>query len=222
MAIIAGTDSGEDIFGFDENDDIYGYDGDDDIFGYDGDDDIYGGLDDDWVAAGFGDDRVFGQSGHDDLYGQAGQDDLYGQSGNDDLYGQSGNDWLIGGTGSDRLTGGSGADTFFITRGTSGTTSGTGDVIRDWDARFDFVDMPIRGTSANYGEASTDETTIAGAAAEANFEYADLGLNHVFLFNSEIDRGFLLSDLNNDTVFETGVVLHRRGLASDFSRFDII
>jgi hypothetical protein len=222
MALIYGTVLDDDLFGFDEDDEIYGYDGDDDIYGYAGDDDLFGGFGSDWFAAGFGADVVYGQSGNDDLYGQAGQDDLYGGSGHDDLYGGSGNDWLIGGTGSDRLAGGSGSDRFFVTRGTSGTTSGTADVITDWNAAFDFVDMPIRGTSANYGEASTNATTIAGAAAEVEFEYSDLGLNHIFLFNSEVDRGFLLSDLNNDTVFETGVVLNKAGFATDFSYFDII
>ena len=231
MAFIYGTEFDDDLFGFNEDDDIYGYGGEDDIYGYAGDDDIFGGSGDDWVAAGFGndwiaagfgDDVVYGQGGNDDLYGQAGQDDLYGGSGRDDLYGGSGNDWLIGGTGSDRLAGGSGADRFIFTRGSSGIQSFSADVIVDWNPAYDFVDMPIRGTSANYGEAMTDETSIAGAAAEVNFDYPDLGLNHVFLFNSEIDRGFLLSDLNNDTVFETGVVLNKRGYASDFSYLDII
>jgi len=213
MAFIQGTDLDDDIFGFDEDDDIYGYAGDDDIFG---------GFGDDWVAAGFGADVVYGQSGNDDLYGQAGQDDLYGGSGNDALYGGSGNDWLIGGSGRDYLAGGSGADRFVFTRGSSGISSFTADVIADWNGAYDFVDMPIRGTAANYVEASTAVTTISGAAAEAEYWYSDLGVNHVFLYNSTIDRGFLLSDLNNDTVFETGVVLKKAGYASDFSYFDII
>ena len=38
---------------------------------------------------------------------------------------------------------------------------------------------------------------------------------------SDTDRGFLVSDLNADGYFETGVVLKNAGLASDM-RFDYI
>jgi Ca2+-binding RTX toxin-like protein len=222
MAFVYGTDFAEDIFGFDEDDNIYGYGGDDDAFGYAGADDIYTGAGDDWVAAGLGDDLVYGQSGDDILYGQTHDDDLYGGSGADDLFGGSGNDFLIGGTGSDYLAGGSGADRYVVTRGTSGISSKTADVIADWNPAFDFVDMPIRGTFDNYAEGATTASTIAAAADDAEYWYSDLGVNHVFLYNSVIDRGFLLSDLNNDTVFETGMVLNKRGYASDFSYLDII
>lgn len=222
MAIIDGTDWDDDLFGFDTHDDIYGYGGDDVIYGYGGDDDIYGGSHNDWIAGGYGADRLFGQSGHDDLYGQAGQDDLYGGSGHDDLYGGSGNDWLIGGTGSDYLAGGSGSDRFFFSRGTSGLSTQTADVIADWNGAYDVVDMTIRGTFTNYRETSTTATSVGAAAAVADWWYSDADVNHVFLYNSDLDRGFLISDLNNDGVFETGVVLKKAGYASDFSYLDIL
>jgi hypothetical protein len=44
----------------------------------------------------------------------------------------------------------------------------------------------------------------------------------VFLHNPSIDTGFLISDLNGDGAFDTGVVLKRAGYASDFDFFNIV
>jgi hypothetical protein len=44
----------------------------------------------------------------------------------------------------------------------------------------------------------------------------------VFLYNSDLDRGFVVSDLNADGLFDTGVVLRNAGLASDMSYLYII
>ncbi len=44
----------------------------------------------------------------------------------------------------------------------------------------------------------------------------------MFLFNPDTDKGFLLSDLNADGFFETGVVLRNAGLASDMNYLLII
>ncbi len=43
----------------------------------------------------------------------------------------------------------------------------------------------------------------------------------MFLYNPKTDTGYLLSDLNNDDIFETGVVLTGTGAASQFSFQDI-
>ncbi|MFC1458708.1 hypothetical protein [Microvirga arabica] len=79
--------------------------------------------------------------------------------------------------------------------------------------------MTIRGTSRNYREVETDALSIATAASDADFLYRDTNVRHVFLFNPDTDKGFLISDLNADGYFETGVVLKNAGLASDM-RFD--
>jgi hypothetical protein len=82
--------------------------------------------------------------------------------------------------------------------------------------------MTIKGTSPNYREVSTDATSIATATSDADYLYGDTSVRHVFLFNSDIDRGFLVSDLNADGFFETGVVLKNAGLASDMSYLFIV
>jgi len=230
MAAIYGDDFDDDIDGFDTLDIIYGYDGDDLIYGWAGDDDIWGGYDHDTIYGGFGDDYIIGGAGHDDLYGGADFDDLYGGSGLDYLSGGSGldllsggsdGDLLSGGTGRDTLIGGSGEDEFIFKKGDSGLTTSTVDTITDWNRFSDSIDMTIKGTSRNYREIDTDAASIATAASDANYAYGNKSVRHVFLYNTDIDRGFLVSDLNADGRFETGVVLKNAGFASDM-RYDYI
>jgi Ca2+-binding RTX toxin-like protein len=221
MAKIYGDDFDDDIDGFSSSDIIYGYDGDDLIYGWDGHDDIYGGYDHDTIYGGNGDDYLSGSSGYDDLYGGAGWDDLYGGSGLDYLSGGSGEDLLSGGTGRDTLSGGTGEDYFVFKKGESGLTTSTADTITDWNRSYDFIDVAIKGTSRNYREVNTDANSISTAASDADYLYGDTSIRHVFLFNPDTDRGFLVSDLNGDGRFDTGVVLKNAGLASDM-RYDYI
>jgi Ca2+-binding RTX toxin-like protein len=222
MPTIYGDDFNDDIDGFDTSDIIYGYSGDDRIDGWYGHDDIYGDWGHDMIYGGFGDDYLIGGAGHDDLFGGADFDDLYGGSGLDYLSGGTGDDLLSGGTGRDTLIGGTGEDEFVFKRGDSGLSTSTADTITDWNRSFDFIDMTIKGTKSNYREINTDARSIATAASDADFVYGDTNVRHVFLLNPDIDRGFLVSDLNADGVFETGVVLKNAGLASDMSYLYII
>jgi len=222
MATFYGTNFDDDIGGSYYSDVIYGYDGDDLIYGYDGHDDIYGGYGHDTISGGYGDDYLSGGSGDDDLYGGSGFDDLYGGSGYDYLSGGAGDDLLSGGTGRDTLSGGSGEDVFVFTRGTSGLSSSTADIITDWNRSYDWIDMTIKGTSTNYREMSTSATSISSAAYQADYWYGDTSVRHVFLYNSSTDKGYLVSDLNADGLFETGVVLNKAGLASDMSYLYIV
>jgi Ca2+-binding RTX toxin-like protein len=222
VATFYGTDFDDNIGGTYDAETILGYDGDDLIAGDDGDDDIYGSYGHDTIYGGYGADDLIGGSGHDDLYGNAGFDDLYGGSGLDYLSGGSGDDLLSGGTGRDTLVGGSGEDVFVFTRGSSGTSTSTADTITDWNKYYDSVDMTVKGTAANYREVNTDAASMSAAADDADYWYGDTGVRHVFLYNSDIDRGFLVSDLNGDGLFETGVVLKHAGLASDMSYHYII
>ena len=221
MATIYGDDFDDDLDGFDTSDIIYGYSGNDLLYGWDGADNIYGDWGSDEIDGGFGDDYLIGGAGHDDLYGGADWDDLYGGSGLDYLSGGTGDDLLSGGTGRDTLIGGTGEDEFVFKRGDSGLTTSTADTITDWNRSFDFIDMTIKGTSRNYREVETDALSIATAASDATYLHGHSSVRHVFLFNPDTDKGFLVSDLNADGFFETGVVLKNAGLASDM-RYDFI
>ncbi len=226
MAIIYGTNRNDDlfgdVFGYPENDLIYGFGGSDLLDGGYRNDDLDGGTGNDALYGYFGDDILFGQAGNDALYGEAGWDDLYGGAGNDSLRGGSGDDLLNGGTGKDNLWGDAGSDLFDFSRGASGITTATADVIRDWNAAQDWVGMPIIGTARNYRETSTRATSIEAAAAQAESTYTDPRIAHVFLYNSGTNTGYLVSDLDRDNRFETGVVLNNAGRASDFNYSFII
>ena len=60
------------------------------------------------------------------------------------------------------------------------------------------------------------------AVAQANSWFPDPSVQHVFLHNPYIDKGFLISDVNRDGAFDTAIVLNKAGYASDFSYFDIV
>jgi Ca2+-binding RTX toxin-like protein len=222
MAIIDGTDFDDDLYGFASSDDIEGYFGDDLIYGYGGNDDLYGGGDHDSINGGLGNDYLSGGSGDDDLYGSSGHDDLYGGSGLDYLSGGSGDDLLSGGSGRDTLIGGTGEDLFVFTKGTSGLSTSTVDTITDWNRVYDSIDMTVRGTAGNYREAKTSATSIGSALIRAEDLFPSASIKHVFLYNSKTDTGYLVSDLNSDGQFDTGVVLRNAGLASDMSYTYII
>jgi Ca2+-binding RTX toxin-like protein len=217
LAIAAGGD-----------DHVVGNGGDDVLKGNGGKDTLDGGSGEDTLGGGAGADLLFGGDGSDNLSG-GGADDtlnggdeadrLNGGKGNDRLLGGDGDDVLNGGQGKDSLKGDSGSDTFSFLLGDSGITRSTADVITDWDFTFDHINTPVAGTAANYAEAATDARSINGAAAFAEKTFTDPDIVHAFVYNHASDTGFLLSDLDKDGTFETGVVLHGAGSAAsmDFS-----
>nr|WP_246812311.1 hypothetical protein [Microvirga sp.] len=113
-------------------------------------------------------------------------------------------------------------DVFVFDRGSSEIRTTSSDTIADWNPSVDWLDMSIRGTSTNYREASTTAASIAAAAAQAESTFTSASVAHVFLYNPTADRGYLLSDLNNDNRFETGVVLRGSGSAGDMSYLFIV
>jgi Ca2+-binding RTX toxin-like protein len=129
-------------------------------------------------------------SASDYLFGGAGADYLNGGGGNDYLNGGIGNDHLWGGTGSDALVGGYDyyTDYFHFNQGDSNSSTAEADHIWDWNVAYDYIDMPIAGTAANYAEAQTWWTTVEGA--EWQVEHTSLiNEDHVFLYNVGTDTG---------------------------------
>ncbi len=67
---------------------------------------------------------------------------MFGFGGNDTIDGGAGQDFIVGGAGKDILTGGANADRFWYFATTdSGVTAATRDVIKDFDASLDFIDL---------------------------------------------------------------------------------
>jgi Ca2+-binding RTX toxin-like protein len=238
--ILVGTLTDDSIHGFGGDDDLYGRAGDDRIdggSGFDilfggnghdtldggaGPDDLYGGSGSDVLAGGSGFNFMFGEAGADRLQGGSDFDNLYGGAGQDTLAGGGSDDLLAGGPGMDRLAGGAGIDLFAFGRGDSGITTATADTITDWRAASDLIHMTIPGTPANYREGGTAATSIEAAAAEAEARFPGQSIVHVFLYNSQADTGYLLSDLNRDHLFDTGIVMSHAGHAADLSYLYII
>lgn len=194
---------------------------------------FHGGYGNDTFWGGNGGEYVYGGDHNDQLYGMNGNDYLNGNEGNDSLIGGNGRDQLYAGTGSDRLSGGSEADTldggfdtstdyFQFTRGDSNAVTGQADTIHNWDVRYDYIDSTIAGTSSNYREAATSFTSIDNARWQVENTSSLRTGDHVLLYNAQTDTGYLLSDLDRNFTFETGVVIKGAGAASDMNWSDII
>ena len=191
-----------------------------------------GGGGNDYFLGASAADTAYGGSGNDELRGYSGNDYLNGGTGADNLYGGSGTDTLVGDTGSDHLYGGAGRDylwggtagyrdDFHFAKGDSNSDSWSADTIYDWNRSYDYIDSSIAGTSSNYGEAATSATSIEGARYQV--EHSSLrSEDHAFVYNAGTDTGYLLSDLDRNYTFETGVIIRGAGSASDMSHSDII
>lgn len=147
------------------NDRLLGGEGDDRLLGGDGDDSLWGGPGVNYLHGGAGQDRLQGDALSDTLVGDAGNDLMLGGGGRDLLSGGVGNDTLWGGADADNLTGGDGADLLigeagadtlaggtgadvfrFVTRQDAGTGAGA-DVIADFAAGIDRLDLRALGLS---------------------------------------------------------------------------
>jgi hypothetical protein len=87
---------------------------------------------------------------------------------------------------------------------------------------YDYIDMSIAGTAYNYAERATSATYIDAARYQVEHDSALRLEDHVFLYNPSTDTGYLLSDLDRNFSFETGVILRGAGSASDLNYSDII
>lgn len=155
---LIGTPGANDIFsqGASTADRLFLLGGDDTAHAGPGNDTVLGGAGNDSVRASNGDDRVYGGTGNDTLWGENDDDLLNGEAGDDWLHGNTGNDTIIGGTGADTLevgtgrdilTGGDGSgpdlsvDTFRFISTLDSATGGQRDVIRDFEAGIDLIDL---------------------------------------------------------------------------------
>ena len=154
----------------------------------------------DTVTVPIGEKAWHALGGNDALTGTSSRDALYGDSGNDTLTGNGGNDTLIGGAGTDVLIGGTGADYFqFDKTSDIGKTSGSRDIIKDWNPAADYIDL--RGIDAN-SSASGNNAFSFVATAGLSFSGAKGELRWVQQNNSGIanDKTLVSGDVNGDKV----------------------
>lgn len=222
--ILYGNDYNNTQYGSNYADSIYGYGGNDTQYGFYGNDYLSGGSGNDYQNGGYDNDSLYGSFGNDTQYGSYGNDYLSGGSGYDYLNGGSGVDTLVGGTNADSLVGGydTSTDYFRFAQGDSNSYSGGADTIYDWNVSYDYIDSSIAGNSYNYAEASTWSTSIDSARYQVESSSTLRVEDHVFLYNSSTDTGYLLSDLDSNYSFETGVVIRGAGSSYDMNYSDII
>ena len=104
-------------------------------------------------------DVIVGSSGNDTIsvatlsanLGTATPTFVYGRTGNDTLIGSgmTGNLWFVGGGGADKMTGGSGVNTY-VYDSTSDSTSSVMDIITNFKASVDRIDLTGLGTALQY------------------------------------------------------------------------
>ena len=151
---------------------------------------------------------------------------ITGNSGNNVLKGTAGSDDIYGFRGADKLTGGGGTDYFNFAINESKASVGQADTITDWNHRQDYIDSSIAGTAGSYAEVFSPGgiffgvNNISQARSLVENSNALSANDHVFVYNGR--DGYLLSDLNHNGTFETGVVLLGAGSASDMTWSDII
>lgn len=194
------------FFGGRGNDSFIGDSGVDTALGGDNNDNLHGWGNNDYMRGDAGDDILFGDSGRDIVIGDGGRDDLYGGTEQDSLWG--GTDYF--------------ADYFHVAKGESNAIVGQHDIIYDWNRAYDYIDTSLKGTSTNYTETWTTGATMANVRAKVEHSSFLSKFDHVFLYNEQTDTGYLLSDLDSNYTFETGVEIKGAGSAYDMNWFDIV
>ena len=114
------------------NDVTIGLGANDTLRGGNGADSLYGGTENDLLLGG---------AQADALYGDMGSDALYGGFGNDRFYGGAQADFLQGGLGRDVLRGGAAGDTFYFASAAEASANGQRDLIADFTAGLDQIDL---------------------------------------------------------------------------------
>ena len=186
---------------------LFGEGGADQLYGKDGNDMLDGGTDADLLFGGTGGDQMLGRAGADVMNGDEGEDWLLGAVGNDTVSGGEGDDTLIGGLGRDSMTGGTEADTFvFRNIADSGNTAQTRDIITDFEAGLDVLDLAI--VDAVAGVAGNQAFSFLGTGA---FTGAAGQLRYYLSGNTLIVEGTVNADLVADFSirlnFETALVV---------------
>ncbi len=191
---LLGEDGADQIFGATGADLMIGGTGADTMFGGDDGDTMIGGADADTLNGELGNDNLFGDAGGDLLIGAEGNDTVFGGADGDQLFGSAGDDVLNGETGGDIINGGAGADILtggadgdrFVYAALSDSTSASSDLILDFNALQDLID--VSAIDANAGVAGDQAfvfVTGTLAAGQARLTY-DAGSNRT-LFEGDVN-----------------------------------
>lgn len=181
--------AGADRLNGEQGDDaLFGGTGADLLAGEDGNDQLFGSADNDIQLGGAGNDAVNGEGGNDQLFGGAGADSVSGEDGDDRLYGDAGGDVLVGG---------GGRDTFIFREVGDSSTAGGVDIIADFVAGQDLVDVSLidANSVAAGDQAFAFVAAFTGVAGQATLS-----------FQSGVNRTIFSGDVNGDGVADVVIV----------------
>lgn len=134
-----------------------------------------------------------GGANSDYIVGLTTSEHLNGNGGNDTIFGGAGNDSIIGGSGSDFLFGGGGSDSFNF-RSASQSSPGNRDIIGDFSAGSDKIDL-----SAIDGK--------AGIAGNQSLAYIGTSSFHHVKGELRMSAGVVQGDTNGDGVADFELVV---------------
>jgi serralysin len=147
-----------------------------------------------------GDDSLLGGAGNDSVTGGDGDDLLHGNAGNDTLRGDDGVDRIIGGLGKEYLVGGADADMFvFATLSQSGATQATADVIADFTAGEDKINLSAID-AVRINQTSDDAFKYIGAAGFS-------GVSGQLRYAVTAGVTYVQMDVNGDSVADSMIKL---------------
>jgi len=151
------------------------------------------------------------------ITGSAATDVITGSSRADAISGGAGTDTIDGNAGADTLTGGAGADVFVFNDGDSGITVATADVITDYTAGTDDIDLAgfvAADVLTDYEEADGSAVTTWAALvalADASLDPSGGGANGEFVYVSynamNSGNAYVFFDASGDGSFGAGDTL---------------
>jgi Ca2+-binding RTX toxin-like protein len=158
---------------------------------------FYGSSGNDQITGGTGADTIYGGSGNDEITGGGGNDALFGGRGNDEIDGGIGTDDITGGLGQDTMTGGAGADTF-IFNAISDSRANNADIIIDFDAGTDLIDLSMIDANLSLGGDQAFTFNAGGAPTSTVGEiWATVSSGDTIIF----------VDQNGDGIADMGITL---------------
>lgn len=162
---------------------------------------VDGGDGNDKLQGRGGDDTLSGGDGIDTVSGGDGDDVLAGGNQDDVIRGGDGEDQITGGKGTDKMSGGAGSDTFVFNAANESKTGTNRDVITDFDASEDMIDL----------------SGIAGGPAWRGLgSFTGTGAPEVKIVENSAGQTIVVVDVNGDTVADMQIRLNAvTGLTED-------
>jgi hypothetical protein len=137
---------------------------------------------------------AFGFAAGSHIYGYGGSETIILREGNESVDAFGGEDIITGAAGADILNGGKGTDTFvYLAVSDSGVTSDTRDIIEDFEAGIDRIDLSgidaVAGTATNdaFSFLKADGATFTGEAGELRWYSTGSGANASRIIEADVD-----------------------------------